>query len=213
MAILNVPVTKAKGTVEIDLDTIPEEVYKEALLQGLKVLVNRGASKISKVTYPVEAELKTAALAKAQEQVEAIKAGKIKITGQKKVAGVTGAVTTEARRLARNLVKDEMKRQGIKISHVEASEITKAANELLAADTKPHEDGTPNLYEQAKANLEARAKVSVSSKINIKALIHESPELVAKAEARKAKKDGTLSAKQAGKVKTRAKGQSAPANA
>lgn len=198
MAILNVPVTKGKGTVEIDTDAIPQDVYAEALLQGLKVLVNRGASKITKATTKDEAELKSLAMAKAQEQVTAIMEGKIKIAGVKKAPGITGAVMTEARRLARNLIKDEMKRQGIKISHVEASEITKAANALLAED--------PALIETAKANLEERAKVPVSEKINLKSLIKESPELVAKAEARKSKK-GTISAKQAGMVKPRAKGE------
>lgn len=198
MAVLNVPVTKGKGFVSIDTDTIPQDVFTEAVLQGLKVLVNRGTSKITKETYPDENALKAAAMAKAEEQVELIMTSKIKFTGQKSSTKVSGAVKTEAMRLARNLVKDEMKKAGIKVSHVKASGITDAAKQLL--------ETMPALVDQAKANLEARSQFDVSSAIQIKSLVHTDPELVAKAEAKKAK-DGTLSAKQAGKVKTRSKGQ------
>lgn len=203
MAILSIPVTKGKATVDIDTDGIPQDVYEYALAEGLKVLVNRGMSKIT--TKGLEgAELdkaKAAAMAKAQENVEAIKAGKVRKTGGAKKTGVSGAVNTEAMRLARNLIKDEMKRVGIKLAHVSASEITAAAKEYLATD--------PSLIETAKANLEARQKVDVGAKINLKSLLKEDPELVAKAEARKAKAkaDAPLSAKQAGKFKARAKGQ------
>lgn len=200
MAELQIPITKAKGHfVTIDTDTIPADVYAEAMLQGLKVLANRGTSKITKAAYPKAEELLEAAVAKANEQVELIMTSKIKFTGQKKASGVSGAVRTEAMRLARNLVKDEMKRQGIKISHVEASEITKAAKELL--------DAMPELVETAKANIDARNAVPVATAINVKS-IKTSAKKVAAAEAKKA---GTLSAKQAGKVKTRAKGQQAQA--
>jgi hypothetical protein len=200
MALLQVPVVKAKGqTIEIDTDALPEDVYAEAILQGLKVLINRGASKITSAAYETEDDLKVAALAKAQEQIELCKTSKIKFTGQKKAAGASGAVMVEARRLAKAMVKDEMKRAGIKISHVEASEITKAANMLIQEDS--------TIVEKAKANLEERAKAPV--KIDVKALVKTSPELVAKAEARKAKEkaEKPLSAKQAGMVAKQAKGQ------
>jgi len=36
MTIMQVPVTKGKGTVEIDTDALPQAVYEYALLQGLK---------------------------------------------------------------------------------------------------------------------------------------------------------------------------------
>lgn len=199
MAMLQIPITKAKGEfVTVDSDAIPQEVFTEAVLQGLKVLLNRGTSKITKAAYTTAEELKAAAVAKAQEQLDLVMTGKIKFTGQKKASGVSGAVRTEAMRLARNLVKDEMKRAGIKISHVDAKEITAAAKELIEA--------MPELIESAKASLEARSKVAVGEKINVKALIKESPSKVAKAEARKSK-EGTLSAKQAGKVKVRSKGE------
>lgn len=199
MAKLSVQITKGKGSVEVDTDTdLPDEVYKEALLQGLKVLLNRGMSKITKETYSNPDELKAAAMAQAEKNVEAVKEGKIKFSSGTKAKKASGAVMTEARRLARNLVKDEMKRQGIKISHVEASEITKAANALLDED--------PSIVETAKANLEAREAVPV--KIDVKA-IPISQKKVAAAEKAKAQKKETLSKTQAGKPKTRAKGQPA----
>lgn len=206
MAILSVPITKGKGSIDIDTSAIPEDVYAEALLQGLKVLLNRGASKITKETYPVEDELKAAAMSKAQEQVELVMTSKIKFTKDKSSNKSSGEVMTEARRLAKNIIKDEMKRAGIKISHVEPKEITAAANDLLKAD--------PSLIETAKANLEARKATPVSDKINIKALIKESPALVAKAEAKKAKDKANrpLSKTQAGKAKPRTRpGQQASA--
>ena len=143
-------------------------------------------------------ELKAAAVAKANEQLELVQTSKIKFTGGKKKSGATGAVMTEARRLAKALVKDELKRAGIKISHVEASEITKAANLYLES-----EHGQA-LVEKAKANLAEREKISIAGDVDVTKVIAISPELVAKAEAKKAK-SGTLSAKQAGMVKKKAK--------
>ena len=201
MTVLNIPVTKAKTTVQIDTDAIPVDVYAEALALGLKVLVNRGTSKVTATTYPNAEELKTAALEVANKQLELIATSKIKFTGGKKKSGTSGAVMTEARRLAKALVKDEIKRQGGKISHYEASEITKAANAFLETE----EGG--KLVEQAKANLAEREKVSIGKTIDLSGLIAESPELVAKAEAKKKAKP--LSAKQAGMVQKRSKGQGA----
>lgn len=197
--VIKVPIVKSKGFVEIDTQLLPDEVYKEALLQGLKVLANRGMSKISKTTYPVEDELKAAAQEAAETNRDKLYKGDIKVSGAGKASKASGAVMTEARRLAKNLVKDEMKRQGIKISHVEASEITKAANALLAADE--------SIIEQAKVNLAEREKTPI--KIDVKALIHTSAKKVAASEAKKVK-DKPLSAKQAGKVAPRAKAK-APA--
>src|SRR5262245_448893 len=43
--VLNVPITKGKGTIAINTKDIPDDVYNEVVLQGLKVLMNRGMSK------------------------------------------------------------------------------------------------------------------------------------------------------------------------
>jgi hypothetical protein len=204
--IVNVPITKGKTTLAVAIDDIPADVWAEVILQGLKVLLNRGTSKVTKETYPKADELAAKAVETAQAQLELVMTSKIKFTGGKKKSGTTGAVMTEARRLAKALVKDELKRAGIKISHVEASEITKAANAYLET-AKGAE-----LIEQAKKNLAEREKVSIGDAgLNIASMVAISPELVAKAEAKKAK-GGTLSAKQAGMVKSKSKPSQATAH-
>lgn len=207
MALLRVPVTKGgkDAFIEFETNDIPEAVYAEALLQGLKVLANRGTSKITKEAYPVPEEMKAAAVAKAEEQkAEMLKVdtdgkyiGKTKLTGQKASSSkASGKVMTEARRLAREVVKDLMKKNGIKISHVKASEITAVANELIAQDD--------SFITKAEENLAAREAIPTTA-INIRDLIKVDPKLVAADEAKKAaaNKDKPLSAKQAGKTKKR----------
>lgn len=200
---LKIPVVKGKDTIDIFTDKLPDHVYREAMFQGLKVLINRSMSKITKTTYPKEDELKAAALAKAAEVLEALYAGKIRVTGAK-ADKVSGAVMTEARRLARNMVKDEMKRQGIKVSYVDSKDITAAANTLIAEN--------PSIIEEAKKSIEARdAKASqvakalagVAKSIPINAAKQKKIE-DKKAEA-KAQAKQQLSAMQAGKVATRQK--------
>jgi hypothetical protein len=195
MATLSIPVTKGKANVEFDTDALPDAVYQEALRLGLKELANRGMSKVTKAAYPNEEEMKAKAMEVAKANVENIVAGKIKFTGQK-ASKVSGAVKTEAMRLARNLVKDAIKASGGKISHYEASEITKAAKELLEADQ--------SLLKMAEDNIAAREQVGKTEKIDL-SKIAVSDKLVAKAEAKKKASTSTLSATQAGKVKTKSK--------
>lgn len=199
MAKMNVPITKGKSSIEVDTDTIPDDVAREIWLQGLKVLLNRGTSKITGSTYSDAEELKAAAMAKATEQLELVMTSKIKFTGGK-TKKASGAVMTEARRIAKALVKDALKEQGYKISHVAAKDITAAANALLDSD-----DGA-GIIAEATSNLEERSKKPTLA-INVGELVKEDPKLVAKAEAEKEKKKAQLSAKQAGKPKLRAKGQ------
>jgi hypothetical protein len=56
-----------------------------------------------------------------------------------------GPVRTECLRIARNLVKEELKRQGIKVHHVEASEITAAAKHLISKDRSVFKQALVNL--------------------------------------------------------------------
>lgn len=193
MASLQIQVTKGKGTVAIDTEALPQHVYEEALKQGLKVLVNRGMTKITKETYPATEELKAAAMAKAESNAADLLAGKVRVIGAKADGKVPGVVMTEARRIARGIVKDEMKRQGIKVSYVEAKDITAAANALIAAK--------PEIVEQAKASLEQREQIGVVAGIVSDSLV--SPKKKAKAEAERAEAATQLSANKAGKVKQR----------
>ena len=198
MAELSVPITKGKGSVTIDTETLPDEVYKEAMLLGLKELANRGMSKLTKASTKDEDELKSLAMAQAEKNVEAILSGNIRFLGKKAKTGESAAVMTEARRLAKNLIKDAIKAAGKRINTVEPKVITQGANDYLASDQGA------SLIAQAKANLEERAKSPI--KVDIEALgIKESPKLVAKADAEKAAKKSSLSKTQAGKVAPRAK--------
>jgi hypothetical protein len=186
--VFRVPVTKAKGFVEVDTGDLPDHVYKAIFAEGLKVFVNRGMTKITVKDLEGEhlEKAKAAALAKAQENVENLKAGKVRITGGAKANKVSGKVMTEARRIAKALIKEELKRQKKKISHIEPKEITAAANALIEAN--------PEIIEQAKAAIEAQEQEVSKLKIDISS-IKESEKLV----ARETKKAGTLSAAQAGK--------------
>ena len=201
MSTMNIKVTKAGKSLEVDLQELPDEAYQFVLQKGLEALLNARMSKV--LTKDLEgeklAEAQAAALKIAEENLSNLKAGKIsKARGGAKDANgnkVAANVMTEARRLAKEVVKNEIRAAGMKISHIEASVITKAANELIAAD--------PSFIENAKANIEARS--AVKSAINIANLVHESPKLVAKAEAAKAERKTQLSAKQAGKAAPRKK--------
>ena len=188
--VLKIQVVKGKSFVEVEMDNLPDHVYREALVQGLKVLVNRGQTQITKASYPEAEDLKAKAMEVAEQTLENMYAGKVRIMGGAKSDKVPREIMTEARRIARNLVKEELKRSGVKVSYVESSEITKAANALLAAD--------PDIIEQAKEEVEKRAKKKVAIDIGT---IPISQKKVKAAEARKA--DKTLSAAKAGKVAAR----------
>jgi hypothetical protein len=196
--IVTIALKNAAGSVDVDTAKLPDDVYREALMQGLKVIAERGMSKLTKEAYPDETERKAAIKAKAEANVDDMYLGKVKITGAKAVKKASGAVMTEAMRLARNLVKDAMKANKIKISTVKASEITKAAKLLIESDA--------SIVATAEENLKQREATPI--KIDIASLIKADPALVAKDEAKKAeaKANKPLSAKQAGKVAPRAKG-------
>jgi hypothetical protein len=60
-------------------------------------------------------------------------------------AQIKEAIETEARRLARRLIKDDLKAHGVRVSYVKANEITEAVKELLIAE--------PSIYRQAEGNV------------------------------------------------------------
>lgn len=198
MGIMQISVTKAKKDIDVDTEKLPDAVYQEALRQGIKHLMNSGNTKITKTTYPNPEELQAKAWEAAEARLEALYAGKIRIVGAKSDDKVPGVVMTEARRIARNLVKDEMKRQKIKVSYVPASEITKLANALIAQN--------PAIVEQADAAIKARDKQieGITGLDAIKSIAID-PKKVAKAEAEKAARASQASAAKAGQVQHRAK--------
>lgn len=199
MASLSIPVTKGKSTVSIDTKDIPDEVYNYIVQLGLKELVNRGMTKITvaKLEGDDLAKAQAAAMAQAEKNIEAIKTGKVRMTGAK-AKSVGGAVMTEATRLAKIIIKASMKEQGIKVSYVPAKEITAAAKAYLETD-----EGKP-LIEEATANLSKREADATAASAVLKTIVTPGmidPAKKAKAEAERAKANDVLSAAQAGKVK------------
>ena len=188
---LAIPVAKAKGYLILtkdEVDALPDHVYREVLLQGFKAVLGRGQSKITADTYPNEEERKSTALAVATKNWTDCKNGEIRVTGGKTKKPGQGAIMTEARRLARQAVKDAIKADGGKISHYEASEITKAANALIEEDASFVETATKNIEER-------KAKPAA---VGVLSLIKVSDKKVAAAKAKATKGEGQLSAKQAG---------------
>lgn len=222
MAMLKIPVVKGAGSVEVDTDAetgIQEKYYEAALTAGLKVLVNGGASKIvaptNKDDAAAMATYHAAAMAKAQERVKAMVSGTLNLRGRSAaVKGPSGEVMTEARRLARQAVKDALKAAGQKVTHYSAADITQAANVMLADDSPAEgEPGSPD-YKSAGAGpaLIAMAEAAIAkrkekpTKVDL-SFLKPDAKLVAKAEETKAAKKanaGTLSKTQAGKVAPRA---------
>jgi len=207
VATLQIPIAKAGRNVTIEVDTdflndAPDEVINLVILEGLKTVLNSRMSKVKSPKAAAESgsteEEAKAALAQAEKNLEDLKAGKLKkrTSGASSKTGVAREVMTEARRLAKEDVKNQMRAKGIKISHVKASQITAAANAFIEAD--------PSYITRAEANLsEAKAKTIA---IDITALIQEDAKLVEKAEAAKSERKSQLSAKQAGKVAKRKPG-------
>lgn len=193
-SIVAVHVVKANSTINVDTAALPDAVYREVIAQGLKIIVNRGTTKITKETYPDEAQRSEAAMEAAQHQVDEMLAGKVKRSaGVKAGKGASDTkVMTEARRIARNMIKDQMRANGLKVSQYDASTITEAANALMAKQ--------PAILEEARASLERHAKPA-QVELDLKSL-PVSDKKAAEAAKRKAEKATQLSAKQAGKPKT-----------
>jgi len=189
---LKIPVVKAKGEfLELDVDALPIHVYRELLVQGAKVILNRGQTKITKAAYPNPQELKDAAMEKARETLEAMYAGKVRIMGGAKSDKVPREVMTLARQMAKAIVKQQIKDAGMRISLFEAKDITAAANGMLAA--------TPELIDQARAELDKRNSLKVKG-FDIGTL-KQSKSKEQELERKKAEK--VLAAAKAGQVATR----------
>lgn len=204
---IRIPIAKGgKGAIfEIDTDDLNEAFESNGNLmmllvtEGLKVVLNSRMSKLaapSKLEGKAAEDNKAAALTKAAENYSDFKSGKLsKKTSAAKAEGVDRAVMTEALRLAKAVVKNEIRKAGQKPSLVAAKEITEYAKQFVEAD--------PSYIEQAKDNIAAlKAKADaavVETPLNIKL----DPKLVKKAEEAKAARKEQLSAKQAGTVAKR----------
>ncbi len=200
--IIEVLITKAKKAIGVDMSpgVISDEMFAEILYRGLSDILNSGMSKITTKDLEGEelAKAQVAAFAKAEDNLKTLMDGKVKHKGQRggaKSSKHSREVTTEAMRLGRDVIKDQIRADGGKPSHYKASDISKWAKELLEADA--------SYYDMANANIENRKTKTLAIDLgDIKA--KADPELVRKDAERKAaakpKAAGQLSAKQAGKT-------------
>lgn len=191
-----IAITKAKEELEINTGDLPEEAFVEIVALGLKTFLNKGMGDVKTKDLEGDAlsKAKAEALKFANDNLSKLLSGDFKRSASK-TAKVAGKVMTEAKRLARNFVKDQLKRAGHKVSHYPAAEITKAAVALIDADN--------NWVKMAEDSLTQTAAQKAT--IDLSA-IKVDPKLVEKA---KAKVKGTgkapLSATQAGITAVRAK--------
>ena len=198
--LMTIPISKGKNlTIDIDInalaDDLPPDVYREVIYQGMKQVLNRGFTKetSAKAVPEREVEATNAALLKvAEKNLEAMKAGEIRITGGKaKTKGVERAVMTEAMRISKAIIKDGIKKEGkVKVSHVAAKVITALAKEYLEGDN----GGA--IVEMARANLKEREQKESAIKLDLSKVVAD-PKLVA---ASKTKKEGVKKPQPAGVV-------------
>ena len=189
--ILRIPITKASASTkdaswaEVCIDDLPADVYKEVLLQGLKTLLNRGMSKITDAKSDPKA--REAAMEVAAKNVQNLYEGKIRMTAGVRAKGAaSGAVKTEAMRLARLVIKAALKDAGKKVSLIKGSVITQYAQAYL-----DDENYGPDMWKKAEANVKAREAEKDGTLADLKGFtadIKEDATLVAKAEASAAKK-------------------------
>lgn len=198
--VFQVPITKGgpEAVVEVDTSTLSDEMYAFVLMEGLKTILNARMSgdkvgAITKLTGDDLAKANAAAMRIAGENRDRLLAGEIKAKGKRAKSDVPREVQTHARRIARDVVKNEMRKAGIKQSQVAAKDITAAADALIAQD--------PSYLEKARAYVDSQT--AITSAIDVSALVHVDPKKVAK--AAEAKANRPLSAKQSGMVAPRKK--------
>lgn len=199
------------GTVEIDPDDITDmEVYQAIFVAGLEAFINKanGAAKaitgVTKLEGKALEERQATIREAAEKTVTQLKNGIIPSARAKK-AKVSGAVNTEAMRLARALAKDAVRASGQRIGAYSAKDYTAAAKKIL--------EGNPHLIQLAEKNIAARADEAKGTKaLDLMGLFGEKstdPANLAKPKV-PPKRKGTgdkpqLSAKQAGMVASKQK--------
>lgn len=178
-----IKVAKAGQDVEIFWDELSNDVKMHIIEHGLGKVLNAATAKVTKTTQPDADKLKAEAYNLAMKKLDSLKAGTI---GRKKAAsGASGKVMTEARRLAKIIIKAAIKEAGGKISDYEAKEITEAANEYIKEN--------PDVIKKAEASIASAEAVAKGSKIDTSKIKVSSTKVAARekknAEARKASAD------------------------
>lgn len=180
---IRVPIVKAStkddpSFVEVCYDDLPVDVLKAVLIAGCKVYLNQGMSKITGTKTDAS---RKAAMEIAATRLEMLYEGKIRMPSGVRTK-ISGAVKTEAMRIARLIIKDALKAAGEKVSHYAAKEITALATELVNG-----EQGK-DILAQAQATIAERQKKEESLKGLIDlSKIKPDANLVAKANAKNKK--------------------------
>jgi hypothetical protein len=188
--IFKIRITKAKADLEVDFDELPKEVKLAIVEKGLAAFLNGATAKETTKTTPDEAVRAENAMALANKKLDALKRGELKAARAKSDGKVSGVVMTEARRLAKNIVKAGIKAAGHKISDYEAKAITEAANAYI--------EEHPEIVQQAQASVEAAKALAAATSVPV-ASIPISHERVAKREAKNAEARKATASKDAGK--------------
>jgi hypothetical protein len=210
---------KGLGTVTVNMSTLDDRGYKLAMIEGVKLLLTtvkmgKLLPGITKLEGDAKEKAVAAVMAQAKANADALAKGTL-VKGRGAAVKTSGAVQTEAMRLAKMLVKDHIKAKGQKIGAYTAKEITEYAKVVL--------NGNPRLIQQAEVNLAERAQAAESGGIkglDIFALagdkaksdeVKAKPKVPPKPKAKKGEKE-TISAKQAGMVAPRQKPTGATAH-
>jgi len=192
-----------------DTMALSDEVMRGIVIAGLTAICEKanGAAKakagITKLEGKALEDRKAEVRKAVEKSIEQLKAGQL--PGKAKTVKVSGAIMTEAMRLARNIAKDHVRNSGQRIGAYSAKEYTEAAKKIIADN--------PNLLKLAEQKIAERAGAAEGSKgINLEHLFgaEKANDPANKAKPKvppkpKGKKEGQLSAKQAGLVASRQK--------
>lgn len=180
---IKIPVPKATqkgeeaGFVEVCIDDLPNDVLIGVYFEGCKKFVNMG---MTKLTGPKSQASREEAIEIAQANVQKMYEGKVRLPSGVRTKVKTGALRTEAMRIARLEVKDALKRAGEKVSYYSAKDISALATEYLESEAGEA------IMQEAADNLKKREEGARGGAIDI-SKIKPDPTLKAKGEAKKAK--------------------------
>ena len=174
--VYQIQISKAKRNLNVKSTDFSDEMYRAIFSEGLKSILNKGMSKIKVKDLEGDEldEARDEAFKQAEENLEALKRGELK----KRRGGAakdSRDVVMEARRLAKEAVKDAYRAANKKTTGIKASVFTASANELLES-----EDGEM-FFEKARVNVE---KMRTREKVNIK-VTGKLAQLIASAETAK----------------------------
>lgn len=213
---VSVPIAKAgdKAFLDVEIEQIPPDTWSLVILEGLKVVLNARMSTVGAVTKLEGKELEDAhahAMKIANDNRDKLMAGDLKAKTKATKSDIPREVQTEARRQAREVVRNTIRQAGGKISQYAASDITKWADAVIAND--------PSYIEKATAAIEARANLTQGIDLAVVGMDKDTilskvdPKKLKAAADKKAAAKSTLSATQSGKVKPRKRPVAVPGGA